>query len=576
MYNLPALFLACCSLLAPATAKPVVHAVAPVRPAPRDAQLYSHHTKRAMVKRDANTTFDMSFEAKNVTLFSGDWLNLGLPFSLDLTCVECRTWGNLVASVEFPEDLGDLLDDLADFNPLNDASLTVAFEGVGALVDLSLTVGDKGSFTIPLFVSQTPLGVAGPGFQVGIVFSVDLVFSVTGEITTETGFQVTIPDDSSFTMPLDPTIANTARFNGTTTTLLPLTVDAPGSLSIALRLRVQAGLDLPSSPLLDAQALAGAYLNIPEIILSEEFTSTPQPSNESALANCLLPASAEININAGVFVDIGADIGNLEIDLLNPTLSTTLFSAAATTCFLSAGQQEPAPTAYPMMGTGYAAPPAMGTGYGTGGAYPAVTPAPAPADCPVPLTTETASTLRTFSITSCAAAVANCPGSLTQVIVVAEPTPATTVRCPVTLSPTTLTPTPIAAPPYANTTTVATGGGNIALTSLESPVVNTLTIDPSVVAPDATAITGAPKGGEIPVSAAASTPVSEPPAYMPVTGAKGVAETETETATATETMESARTVVVEVTTTYYTTVEATTCSASASPSESVVAAGYAV
>lgn len=195
MYNLPALFLACCSLLAPATAKPVVHAVAPVRPAPRDAQLYSHHTKRAMVKRDANTTFDMSFEAKNVTLFSGfaffvfpfpfpstysvplpcnnhfstngqlthphsDWLNLGLPFSLDLTCVECRTWGNLVASVEFPEDLGDLLDDLADFNPLNDASLTVAFEGVGALVDLSLTVGDKGSFTIPLFVSQTPLGVA--------------------------------------------------------------------------------------------------------------------------------------------------------------------------------------------------------------------------------------------------------------------------------------------------------------------------------------------------------------------------------------------------------------------------------
>lgn len=243
------LALTCWSLLASVTvANPVAELAVPrYHPAPRrDVQLGRRHypTKRSLVKRDANTTFDLGFEAKDAKLFDGyaysiyfisshfilskqphpiyiylyansilsSWSALGQNFSLSLACVECRTWGTLVASAAFPDDLEDLIGDLSDLNPLNDASLSVGFQGVGALVDLSLTTGAQGEFTIPLLpVAATPLGISGPGFQVGIVFGIDLVLGITGEVTTEGGFQVAIPDSSSFTIPLDPTVANTGK-----------------------------------------------------------------------------------------------------------------------------------------------------------------------------------------------------------------------------------------------------------------------------------------------------------------------------------------------------------------------------
>ncbi|KAI0837585.1 hypothetical protein F5Y06DRAFT_69204 [Hypoxylon sp. FL0890] len=470
MYCFLSLVLAFGSLLESATAKPVADLAAPRGLAPRDVEVmrvpYAHR-KRSLVKRDANTTFDLGFEAKDLTLFSGDWDALGGTFSLSLACVECRTWGTLEASAAFPENLKELLDDLEDLNPLNDASLSVGFQGVGALVDLSVTTKGSGQFTIPLFVPETPLGITGPDFSVGLTFGVDLVLGITGEIQTEGGFQVSIPDGSSFTIPLDPTIKNIAKFDGASASLLPLSANAPANVTVALRLRVQGGIDLPGSKLIDAQALAGAYINIPEVILGEQFSDPP--ANGS---NCILPASAEININAGLFVDIGADIGDITLVDFNPTLSTTLFSAAASTCFITAG--EATATLDLITGT------AVGSSVQT------------TAPCPVALVTSTVTTTNTYAITSCAAAVANCPASLTQVIVVTEPTTITTSSCPVSLNATAAS---IAAAPFANTTIASNGGnsnGAIALTSLTAPVTNSLTIDPSITAPDVPSITGSP------------------------------------------------------------------------------------
>ncbi|KAI1392839.1 uncharacterized protein F4822DRAFT_142880 [Hypoxylon trugodes] len=470
MYCLPAFALASWSLLASTTiAKPITD-LTPLAPARRDVQLVTPHSKRSMVKRDANTTFDLGFEAKDITLFDGDWQALGQTFSLSLACVECRTWGTLEASAAFPEDLEDLIGDLSDLNPLNDASVSVGFRGVGALVDLSLTTGGNGQFELPLFVTETPLGIAGPGFQIGIVFGVDLVLGITGKVETEGGFQVAIPDGSSFTIPLDPTAANIAKFDGASASLLPLTASAPANVTAALRLRVQAGIELPSSPLLEAKALAGAYINIPEVILGEQF-ALPPPNGST----CILPANAEININAGVFIDVGADVGDLQIADFNPKLSTTLFSAAASTCFLTAGQAT-------------STAPAIGTGTGIGGASRTI-------PCPVALTTETKTTMTSFAITSCAAPVPNCPASLTQVIVLSQPATVTSSGCPVSVNATTST------APFANATAPAAGNGGagagaISLTSLTAPVTNTLTIDPSISTPDVPSITASARTTE--------------------------------------------------------------------------------
>lgn len=50
----------------------------------------------------------------------------------------------------------------------------------------------------------------GPNFQLGVVFSVDLVFATSGELDATGGFDLSIPDGAALVMPLDPTESNTA------------------------------------------------------------------------------------------------------------------------------------------------------------------------------------------------------------------------------------------------------------------------------------------------------------------------------------------------------------------------------
>ncbi|KAI5864677.1 hypothetical protein GGS23DRAFT_561369 [Durotheca rogersii] len=462
------------------TAAPQKPRAAPVLSGPAPKPRSKRHVN-SYIKRDANTTFDLAFDASGVPLFDGAWPVLGQTFSLSLDCAECRTFGQLVVSADFPDDFDDLLGGLKDLNPFNDINLSVGFEGVGAILRLGVTAASDGFFTIPLFASQTPVGISGPGFTIGVTFGVDLIIGVSAAVTTEGGFEVAIPDGSLFSMPLDTSLDNIGNFEGATTTLLPLTVDAPAELSVTLRLKVQAGLDLPSNPFFDATALAGAFMNIPEVTLSEQFSTVPDETN------CLLPASAAININAGAFVNIGADIANIDLFSFNPTVSTTFFSATATTCFVSAGEDpateidelpEPTGTGGLLTGTaGYAA-------------------AAAATGCPVELTTETNTATSTFTITSCAAAVANCPDSLTQVIVVTEPVTATTTRCPVKVT----------GAPFANATAHNPAPGSpITLTSLTAPVTGTLSIDPSVVKPDAPSVTGSARSAATSTSTTTAT-----------------------------------------------------------------------
>ncbi|KAI2783617.1 hypothetical protein F4815DRAFT_306178 [Daldinia loculata] len=511
MHSLLPLALTCWSLLAPVTASPLSDLLMPwerrdIQPAPRPIRT------RSMIKRDADTTFSFDHDFSDVTLFSGAWTAAkGVDISLDLSCSECSTSGTIRASAEFPDDLGDFLHDIKDFNPLNDASLTIGFEGVGATIGIRLAVDGDGQFTIPLFKSETPLGISGPGFEVGVTFNADLIVSVTAEISTETGFEVTIPDGSSYKIPLDPSIPNTANFDGAQTTLLPLTVDAPAEITVALRLRVQAGVDLPGNKLFDAQAIVGAFLYIPEVTLTEEFSQQfDRNGSITEAGECLLPASADININAGVFVDIGADVANNPVVDFNPTLSTTVFTASTSTCFLTAtGTPEPTPalgTGKKPVGTGIRTrtrassktkapakptvtrkPLVTGTGL-TSLAPPEMTPPTSVLACPVPLVTEKHTTTGRYTITECAAQVMNCPASLTQIVVVDDTATLTTTHCPISAT----------GAPYANATTPLQRGNPIPLNSLTAPIVNTLSIDPLVVVPTATSVQATPRAKKTP------------------------------------------------------------------------------
>ncbi|KAK7744050.1 hypothetical protein SLS62_010351 [Diatrype stigma] len=484
-------------------------AVEVVAPAPRD--LRSRAT--SLMKRDANATLDLGFQVENQVLFDGpnrsqkelaadldihDSPSLNLNVPLKLECVDCRTWGSVEVLTFLPDDIGDFFEDLSDFDLFNNANLSLVFNGVGAFIDVDVVTTQKGGFALPLFTSQSPLGVAGPNFQIGVVFSVEIALGITGEIDINSGFQLSIPDGSSFTMPLDPAVDNTADFDGTMFSMLPLAIDAPANITVALRLRVQAGLEFVGSPLLSAQALAGAYLNIPEVVLGETLTlggntsvspgwnaSIPAPAPAPA-PSCTLPAFAEVNINAGVFIDVGADVGVVKLGDFNPTLSTTFFQAAVSTCLDGlAGSAVPTPSAllpYPYPNATITA-----------------TTAPAPAlACPTDLVTETITTASTMAVTSCVLPVLNCPANMTQVVMAEQTETITSSSCPVamvtsvaqnttTAADVSTTECPekatVAAAPTPTPTPALALGGLITLNKLAIPITSELVVDPTITPP---------------------------------------------------------------------------------------------
>ncbi|RYP82358.1 hypothetical protein DL769_001683 [Monosporascus sp. CRB-8-3] len=480
------------SVLASAAARTPVDVVAPAVPRSYVEVAPPARRPSSLSKRDANATFDLGFQVQNQVLFDGPALNLNVPLTLE--CVDCRIWGSVTAVTFVPDDIGDFLEDLTDLDLFNNANLSVVFNGVGALIDLSVAATEEVEFTLPLFASQTPLGVAGPNFQLGAVFFVELVMGITGEVEASSGFQFLIPDGSAFTMPLDPTLPNTAAFDGTTASLLPLTVETPANLTVALRLRVQAGIEFVGSPLLSATALAGAFLNVPEVVLGGRFSFG---ANESESESCQLPAFAEVNVNAGVFVEVGADVGNVGVVDLNPSLETTFFRAAVETCFLGGTAADDVvatsrPTASSSSAPYVLMPNVTATATASLSASVTTMTPPPEAACHMALVTETATVVATRAITTCAVPAVHCPANMTRVDMAEQTETITTSRCPEA------TPDPHALTTIVTTVTTTAcpqaelpASGLVSLTRLSTPITSSLVVDPAATTLPSPAVTGA-------------------------------------------------------------------------------------
>ena len=102
--------------------------------------------------------------------------------SLAVTCVDCYTKGIVTASLTDEEII----------NPI----VKMSFSGVEAYVDMDIAVTAGATYAINLFSSQSPIGLGFPGLSVGVVFSVDLVFSLSSEIDLSGGFYVKVADDA--------------------------------------------------------------------------------------------------------------------------------------------------------------------------------------------------------------------------------------------------------------------------------------------------------------------------------------------------------------------------------------------
>ncbi|KAI1735558.1 hypothetical protein F4680DRAFT_469923 [Xylaria scruposa] len=138
------------------------------------------------VEKRVSADFSLERSWNNEVLFSGAWNDTEPDSSghakLSVTCLECYTRGTVTAKV-------------TDKHFLH-LKLRLGFSGVEAYAFLGVDASAGQTFSLNLLASDSPIGIGITGLDVGVVFFVDLVFSLSGAIDLTAGFQVSVPNDA--------------------------------------------------------------------------------------------------------------------------------------------------------------------------------------------------------------------------------------------------------------------------------------------------------------------------------------------------------------------------------------------
>ncbi|KAK3313870.1 hypothetical protein B0H66DRAFT_365656 [Apodospora peruviana] len=266
-------------------------------------------------------SLDKTWESNHV-LFAGSWINgdaaLGITdtVSLAVTCIDCWTKGTVTAKLH--EDIVD-------------PSVRLDFSGVEAYVDIGVDITAGAAYAVNLFTSNSPLGLGFPGLSVGLVFYVDLVFSLSSEIDLEGGFYVKVADGAFLEASVFGGDITKSFFDGLSSKSLPVVVrKGSATFKADLRLRVQCGAEAGVPELgIGATAELGIYANLIEFVAVLESTPT-----------CELQSTEWWDLNVGAFARFGVIIDYKTFGVV-PTVSTTLLSAPTMTqCWLSKSPAE--------------------------------------------------------------------------------------------------------------------------------------------------------------------------------------------------------------------------------------------
>jgi hypothetical protein len=137
------------------------------------------------VNKRHTADFSLQHTWNNEILFGGAWIDHGLhdaeSVALEVICIECWTKGTVTATIS--ENI---------FKPV----VRLDFAGVEAYVDLGIKASAGATYAINLFSSDCSLGLGFPGLSLGLVFYLDLVFSLSAAIDLTGGFYVKLADGS--------------------------------------------------------------------------------------------------------------------------------------------------------------------------------------------------------------------------------------------------------------------------------------------------------------------------------------------------------------------------------------------
>lgn len=103
----------------------------------------------------------------------------------------------------------DILQDIIHFfeDPIDavveafDVNVKIDLQNVGGHFEFNVKAAASGSFSVPIYTTQTPAGMAiSEDISFGLILYIDLVFSFTAGLDLDAGFEFSFPDGAFITV----------------------------------------------------------------------------------------------------------------------------------------------------------------------------------------------------------------------------------------------------------------------------------------------------------------------------------------------------------------------------------------
>ncbi|KAF7549659.1 hypothetical protein G7Z17_g6224 [Cylindrodendrum hubeiense] len=164
-----------------------------------------------------------------------------------------------------------------DLPEIPECQLQFRFDGMELYMLMDTVLSAGATYTLNLYTSNTPLGFAvGDSLEIGVIFSIDLILSVDGEIDISTGFHIKLEDGVTMDIAMFSKNVSSVEFNGGQFEFLPVAIESAGVVFKAvLRLGIQTGFEI-TSPEVSVAGISvadasvgvevGVYANVAEFI----------------------------------------------------------------------------------------------------------------------------------------------------------------------------------------------------------------------------------------------------------------------------------------------------------------------
>ncbi|KAK3319675.1 hypothetical protein B0T19DRAFT_270367 [Cercophora scortea] len=236
-----------------------------------------------------------------------------------------------------------------DMPPFPATQLMFQFDGMELYMLLNLTL-TKATYTLPLYKSETPIGLSiGQDLEIGVVMTVDLVLTAETEIIIQSGFHIKLDDGVALKIALFGQNVSDIVFNGGAFEFFPVTIEIVGGATLRanLRLGVHAGFSV-ESPNLDIPDVSfGAGVEVGVFAHLAEFATNITSLNTPDASGCRVRVEEEYTLAIGAAAGATAFFND---HTWGPVVATTIpvfYTTMPAVCAASTTQANAAHTVTP-------------------------------------------------------------------------------------------------------------------------------------------------------------------------------------------------------------------------------------